>query len=101
MLSSIFGVLFRRVESYLQLKQEFKGYKNGILYNSVTNELPVLLNAFRIFLIKHNLISKPKFAIFYNKWLDHPRVILNAPVANGFTAQETMRLKTEIAALSV
>jgi len=82
-------------------RAQFIALQRRLVCANVTNNVPPLLSALRQFVITQDLLRRRKFRAFFEKGLDRPAVIFDAPVPNGFTSAEIREIKTDVLGLRI
>jgi hypothetical protein len=81
--------------------ERFGILKRRVLYVGLQNNLPVELHALRTFLVESDLIQRPDFRNFFERWLTRPPVVVGWSGLNAFTREDIESLGQELISLQV
>lgn len=95
----LFGGLVKSVGARRALASQFESLKRQVLYESITNNLPVRLHHLRAFLIEHGLVDRPGIQEFFLKWLDDPVVVMGVAAIHLHSKKEVDALREDVVRL--
>jgi len=96
MLDILLGGLISKYKERAKLRSNFDTIKRKIIHAGIVNDLPVLLNEFRGFLVENDLTEKEGINQFFSKWLNHLLVMQGVSAVDVYSSDEISSLKSEI-----